>query len=76
MSSHFFLTYASPVVNVMYKILGKHISNFIVRHSAGSIFTAGESLKDLKKDMDRFERKNIFAVANYVVEGINEMIPK
>jgi hypothetical protein len=49
------------------------LTNFAINKTAGSIFTSGETLQSLVKDIEVLEKRGIHGVANYVVEGLHEM---
>ncbi len=73
MSSNMFINHALTGMRLCYKFLGRSLTNFAINRTAGSIFTSGETLKTLIKDIKRLEARNIYGVANYVVEGLHEM---
>jgi hypothetical protein len=69
MANDFFLTHSLQGVTILYKTFGKRFTNTLVNMSAGQIFTSGETLKSLNKDMKELEKTNIRSIGNYVVEG-------
>lgn len=69
--SDFLLNNGENLVNVSYKVLGKGLTNGLVRNTGGDIFTSGPTISTLIKDSDFFWRKHhIESVGNYVMEGI------
>ena len=73
MSSNMFINNALNWMRLSYKILGRSLTNFAINKTAGSIFTSGETLQSLMKDIEVLEKRGIHGVANYVVEGLHEM---
>lgn len=73
MGSDLFINHAMTGMNLFYKVFGTRITNFIVNKSAGEIFTSGESIHTLIKDIQGLEKKRIHGIGNYVVEGIPSM---
>lgn len=60
-------------MRICYKILGQRITNFLINKTVGGIFTSGETIESLMKDIESLEKRKIKGVANYVAEGIHEM---
>lgn len=73
MSSNLFINHALTGMNVAYRVLGKTLTNFLINKTAGEVFTSGETLESLNADIAALEQRKIGGVANYVVEGLNEM---
>lgn len=51
MSSNLFIRYALTGMNLFYKIMGKRFTNALINSTAGSVFTSGESIESLMKDI-------------------------
>ena len=73
MGSNLFIDYSLSMMKLCYKILGVRLTNFAINKSVASLFTAGETLTSLNKDIESLKEQNINGVANYVVEGLSEM---
>ena len=73
MSSNLFINYSLPLMNLSYKIMGVKATNFLINKSVGSLFTSGETIQTLVKDIETFEKNGVSGVANYVVEGLETM---
>jgi hypothetical protein len=73
MSSDLFINHALTGMNFFYKVFGTRFTNFLVNKSAGEVFTSGESIHSLLKDIEGMEKKRVHGIANYVVEGIPTM---
>ena len=73
MSSNLFINYALPTMNLFYKVLGRRLTNFVVNKTAGQVFTSGETINSLLVDIQSIEQRGVGGIANYVVEGIEEM---
>ena len=71
MGSNLFINYSLTAMNVLYKILGTRFTNLMINSTVGSLFTSGESITSLLKDLEALEKTNVFGIANYVVEGID-----
>jgi hypothetical protein len=76
MSSNLFINYSLGGMKLAYKIFGVKLTNLVINKSVGSLFTSGETIQTLVKDIDELEKNNIFGVANYVVEGLEVMDDK
>ena len=73
MGSNLFINYSLMGMNVAYRMLGVKLTNFAIEQSAGSIFTGGVTLQDLKKDIDLLESRGIGGIGCYVVEGLRKV---
>lgn len=73
MGSNLFINYSLGLINICYKILGVKLTNFAVNNSVASIFTSGETIRSLVRDIDEYEKQNIKSIAGYVVEGLPVM---
>jgi len=71
MGSDLFINYSLSAMNLFYKIAGVRFTNFMINSSVGSLFTSGESISSLIKDLESLEKSNVYGIANYVVEGID-----
>jgi hypothetical protein len=47
MASNVFINYSLGGMQLLYKVTGKRVTNFLIETSAGSIFTGGVSLSHL-----------------------------
>jgi hypothetical protein len=56
MGSNMFIDYSLPLINVCYKILGIKLTNFAINNSVASLFTSGETIKSLIRDIDEYEK--------------------
>ena len=56
-----------------YRLFGVRLTNAIIEQTAGTIFTGGVTLDDLKKDIASLEQRNIGSIACYVVEGLRKI---
>ena len=56
-----------------YRLFGVRLTNAIIEQTAGSIFTGGVTLDDLKNDISSLEKRNIGGIACYVVEGLRKV---
>ena len=70
MGSNFFINYSLGGMKVAYGILGKVITNWIIEASAGSIFTGGVTLRDLKYSTKGLEKSKVGGIGMYVAEGL------
>ncbi len=73
MSSNVFINYSLPAMSLLYKIFGTKISNMLINKTAGEVFTSGEYVSTLLKDIEHLNQRKIQGVANYVAEGLHEM---
>ena len=73
MSSNLFINYSLGAMLTMYKIFGVRFTNFLVNKTAGEVFTSGETVKSLTKDIEELSKRNIKGVGNYVAEGLHSM---
>ena len=73
MSSNLFINYSLTLMNLFYKVLGIRFTNLMINKTVGSLFTSGETIQTLIKDIQELEKNNISGIANYVVEGLNVM---
>lgn len=73
MSSNLFINHALRAMMISYKILGTTITNALINKTAGEIFTSGNSIDTLKKDIHVLAKKKVHGVGNYVVEGLEHM---
>jgi hypothetical protein len=73
MSNNFFITHSYSGIRLMYRLLGKGITNTLINHTAGDIFTSGETIPSLLKDIKVLEKKKVGSVGNYVAEGLDSM---
>mmetsp|Transcript_7859 Transcript_7859/g.13176 ORF Transcript_7859/g.13176 Transcript_7859/m.13176 type:complete len:464 (-) Transcript_7859:149-1540(-) len=77
MGSNLFLNYSLGAVSVAYRLMGIRLTNFLINHSVGSIFTSGESVQSLVRDRNEHDAKNIGSIGCYFVEGLKTMdLPK
>ena len=51
MGSNLFVNHALTVMHLAYKILGIPPTNLVINTSVGDLFTSGETLNSLKKDI-------------------------
>ena len=51
MSSNIFINYSLIGMNLSYKLLGVKLTNWAIETTAGSIFTGGVSISDVKNDI-------------------------
>ena len=56
MGSSLFINYSLSIINAFYKIFGLKITNFLIDRTAGSLFISGQSLQQLKEDIDRYKK--------------------
>ena len=70
MGSNLFINHSLGLMNVAYRVFGIRLTNFAINKSVGSIFTSGETIQTLVKDIHSLERAQISGIANYVVEGL------
>jgi len=73
MGSNLFINYSLTGMNLAYKVLGVRATNLAINATVGSLFTSGETIQTLVKDMKALEQNNVYGVANYVVEGLERM---
>ena len=73
MGSNFFINYSLMGMNVAYRTLGINLTNFAIEQTAGSIFTGGVTLQDLKRDIDLLESRGVGGIGCYVVEGLRKV---
>ncbi|CDW89143.1 proline oxidase [Stylonychia lemnae] len=73
MSSNLFINYSLGVMNMMYKIWGVRLTNFLINKTAGEVFTSGETIQSLIVDIEELSKRKIKGVANYVAEGLHSM---
>lgn len=45
---------------------------FVIEKTMGKVFTAGKNLDDLSKEIQDFQSKNIYSVADLSIEGIEK----
>ena len=51
MSSNIFINYSLMGMTLSYKLLGVKLTNWTIEKTAGSIFTGGVSISDVKNDI-------------------------
>ena len=73
MGSDFFINNAMRSMDFSYKVLGQTLTNFFINRSVGSLFTAGESIQTLEKDIKELQIRHVGGIGNYVVEGLEKM---
>ena len=73
MGSNLFINYSLGLMNMCYKVFGVKLTNFTINNSVASIFTSGETISSLTRDLEQHEKKNIGGIAGYVVEGLPAM---
>ena len=73
MGTEIFLNHANRMMQVAYTILGIRLTNFTINNTFADLFTSGETIDTLMKDIEEFEKKNISCIANYAVEGMSTM---
>jgi len=71
MGSDFFINFSLTILNGCYKTMGVRLTNFCINSTVGSLFTSGESIKSLVKDIQDLEQHNIYGLSGYVVEGLH-----
>ena len=71
MSSNFCINNSLTGMQWAYKLLGTRLTNTIIERTAGSIFTGGVTLDDLKRDMRSLKERNIGTLGGYCVEDID-----
>ena len=76
MSSNFFINYSNGLIHFFYKVMGKKLTNAIINNSVGDLFTSGETIESLKKDIAFLKTRDVGGIANYVVEGLSTMNDK
>ena len=75
MGSNIFVNHALTVMKLAYKILGVPPTNLAINSSVGDLFTSGETLNSLKKDIHDHRQQNISAMACYQFEGMEKHCP-
>jgi hypothetical protein len=70
MGSSLFINHSLGFLNLAYKVLGLKATNFIINNSVASIFTSGETVESLVKDVSSLKEKNIECIGGYFVEGL------
>ena len=73
MGSDLFINNSLSMINMSYKILGTKLTNIAINNSVASLFTSGESTYSLVKDINSFEKQNIFSIGAFIVEGLPKM---
>lgn len=73
LSNDLIIDNAQTLVNVLYKVLGKPVTNFAINNSIGDLFTSGETIDSLLKDIANYEKRSISSIANYAAEGLSSM---
>lgn len=73
MGSNLFINYSLMGINASYKLLGTRLTNLAVETTAGSIFTGGVNLDDVKRNTADLETRGIGTVGCYVVEGLRQV---
>lgn len=73
MGSNLFLNHSLTLVGLAYKVMGVRLTNFLINRSVGSIFTSGETVDSLVRDVEAHKGKNIACIGGYFVEGLKEM---
>jgi len=73
MGSNLFINHSLTFMNLCYKIFGTRLTNLGVNMSVASMFTSGENIQSLIKDLEAHEKNNIGGIAGYVVEGLERM---
>ena len=73
MGSDLFINHSLGLMNLSYRLLGTKLTNFAINNSVASVFTSGESVQSIMRDMRDHEKKNINGIALYVVEGLEKM---
>lgn len=73
MGSNLFINHALGMIHLSYKAFGLKLTNFAINNSVASIFTSGETIHSMTRDVDEHLQKNIGGIAGYVVEGLPTM---
>jgi len=73
MGSDLFINHSLSMMGWSYRLFGVRLTNFVINKSVGSLFTAGETIESLVDDIAELEKRNVYAIGNYVVEGLSEM---
>jgi hypothetical protein len=73
MGSDIFINHALGVMTTCYQVLGIPVTNKAINTSVGTLFTSGETIGSLMKDIAEFEKQNINGLANYALEGLATM---
>ena len=71
MASNFCINNSLTGMQYAYNLFGTRITNTIIERSAGSIFTGGVTLDDLKKDAKVLRQRNIGILGGYCVEDVD-----
>lgn len=51
MSSNFFINYALCGMKVLYRFFGKTLTNLLINKTAGEVFTSGETIESMVRDI-------------------------
>lgn len=70
MGSNFFVNHALTAMHFCYRVLGIPPTNLMINTSVGDLFTSGETLQTLKKDIRDHKENNIQSMACYQFEGL------
>ena len=73
MGSNIFINYSLLGMNLAYKLMGVSLTNLLIEQTAGSIFTGGVTLQDLRNDIQTLQSRGIGGIGCYVVEGLRKV---
>jgi len=71
MGSNFFMNHSFGMLDSCYRLLGVKTTNRMFNSTMG-VFTSGETLQTLMKEVQIWNKLNINVMAGYVVEGIKD----
>ena len=71
MASKFCIDYSLVGMSAAYRLLGVRLTNSVIERTAGSIFTGGVTLGDLKKEVSVLKERNIGVLGGYCVEDVD-----
>jgi hypothetical protein len=72
MGSDIFINHSLGMMKMSYKCLGTRFTNYAINNTVASIFTSGESIDSLLKDVENHETRNISHISGFVVEGVKD----
>jgi len=69
----FLIKNARLLTNVFSKVLGKKFVNYVLEKTMGKVFTAGCTLNDLSRDMEKLAQKKVYSVADLSIEDVGNL---
>jgi hypothetical protein len=72
MGSDLFINHSLTMMGLCYRVMGIRPTNWCINNSVGDLFTSGETMDTLVKDVKGLREKNIRSLVSFAVEGMPE----